>query len=872
MGNPDEAIDCLRRVIQEFKEFCSQQGNVSEADTRAKVIDRILTQACCYPETALRREQNVECGYVDYVVTLQTRPYLAIEAKKEGKTFLLPGPTHRRSLKLSGALWTDQSIREAILQVRSYCDDIGIRYAIATNGYTWIVFRAIREDIPWKEGQAIVFPSLEYIEAHFTDFWNLLSFDSVVNGSLDKTFGAKPTISRELHRVSDELINRDMPLDRNRLHNQLNPIVSSVFDDIAEQESMEILKSCYVHSKTLRIVTEDMDNAITDAIPLSLKRENTTQIRTGPEDAGSFGEALSRSSKTDHGQLLLLLGGIGSGKTTFLKRYEKDVGRNFLESKTIWFHLDLLGAPLSPSDLELFVYNKLLNGMRYEYNALRIERKKWIKQAYANDIDSMVNGPWRHLRPNTNEYEVEINGAIANWQSDIRQYVPTMLRYAMLQTERKVVVFIDNVDQLSSEYQSQIFLLGEQIRRSIGSLVVIALREESYFAAKIQRTFTAYTNRKFHIASPSFREVIKNRIEFALRALQEQEDLLEIRERYGDDYEYEDIKDLLSLTLMSVYGNITLFIEAICFGNIRKGLQMFSAFLTSGAADVDKMLKIYRREGSYYIAFHEFVKSIMLLDRHYYKEEASPILNVFDCGTERNSSHFTCLRILKYLLAYRVQASSEGRGYVDIGQMMLHIEDLFDNREDIIRSMNRMVSRQLLEVNTHSTESISDASHLRITSSGWYYAKALVPTFCYLDLVLQDTPFASKDKASELRRSLIEVNNLYDTEAEKISRVEARFRRVDAFLSYLEDEENQEFSSFDLKEDGSIFGCKLLPLIRQSFSLERDKIRRRLTQNRERFQEEQLLNPVLTNEMRTWTLDVDGDDEDKNSSKIDGEV
>jgi len=37
-------------------------------------------------------------------------------------------------------------------------------------------------------------------------------------------------------------------------------------------------------------------------------------------------------------------------------------------------------------------------------------------------------------------------------------------------------------------------------------------------------------------------------------------------------------------------------------------LQMFTTFLASGTTDVDKMLRIYRRDGGYLVAFHEFVK------------------------------------------------------------------------------------------------------------------------------------------------------------------------------------------------------------------------------------------------------------------------
>ncbi len=127
------------------------------------------------------------------------------------------------------------------MQVRGYCDDAGIRYAIATNGYAWLVFRAIREDVAWRDGSARIFPTLEYVEKNFTEFWNLLSFNSVQRGSLDEEFGPSKRVPRKLERVVDRLFNADLPLQRNRLHAQVHPLIQTIFEDIAIQDPVEIL-------------------------------------------------------------------------------------------------------------------------------------------------------------------------------------------------------------------------------------------------------------------------------------------------------------------------------------------------------------------------------------------------------------------------------------------------------------------------------------------------------------------------------------------------------------------------------------------------------------------------------------------------------
>jgi hypothetical protein len=299
-----------------------------------------------------------------------------------------------------------------------------------------------------------------------------------------------------------------------------------------------------------------------------------------------------------------------------------------------------------------------------------------------------------------------------------------------------------------------------------------------------------------------------------------------------------DFLRIIETSIFEVNYNIARFVEALCFGNMRLALDWFTTFMTSGATDVDKMLNIYRRSGAYFVAFHEFVKSIMLGERRYYRDEASPILNVFDCGSGRNASHFTSLRIIRALSARRGESTREGQGYVEIMQLVGMSEDVFDNREDTVRSLNRLVARQLIEANTKSTDSITDASHVRVTSSGWYYSRYLVRSFAYLDLVLQDTPMNDPNVEHALRKAVYDVDNLSDWDEQKLPRMQVRFDRVRKFLEYLSEEEEVEQTQFQLSTLGGIWAEPFVPGIAERIEDEIAWIERRLRENRERFVED----------------------------------
>ena len=115
----------------------------------------------------------------------------------------------------------------------------GIRPAIVTNGYAWIVFRAIREDMPWRNGLARVFSSIEYIEEHFTEFWNLLSLNQLGKDPLMRDLGLYCE-HRGAWIVS--LIDCSTPTFHSReigFTPRLCPIMETIFQSIADQDPLE---------------------------------------------------------------------------------------------------------------------------------------------------------------------------------------------------------------------------------------------------------------------------------------------------------------------------------------------------------------------------------------------------------------------------------------------------------------------------------------------------------------------------------------------------------------------------------------------------------------------------------------------------------
>lgn len=840
MEDIDKSFSALQKIEIDFQEFCAKGLHITEADTRFNIIDRIITEVLHWPHAEVRREVRASGQYLDYLLNVNGKKYVCLEAKKVGNSFTFPTDYQRKNYKISGSISKEKNISEAINQVRTYCDESAIRYAIVTNGYTWIIFRAIREDMPWKDGSVRVFNGFQSLMNSFIEFWNLISYSRLSQRSLDSYFTPQINPERSLTRVLNKLVDPDVPLLRNSLHTELHPIIRHFFEDIVDPEYLDKLEKCYVYSTTIKTVANNLGFVIKDSIPKFLADDGTTELLHRQSDAGEFGKVIEKAVKLKRGQLFLLLGGIGAGKTTFQKRFQLTVGRQVLEDNAIWFSIDFLTPP-TVDRLEEFVWRSILTQLRQRYQSPHLETRQNIKRAFSQDILALQETDLYGLQEGSKLYEEKLNTYLAKWQSNLGEYVPKLLSTAKPRKSISTVLFFDNVDQLDPPYQAQIFLLAQHITDIVESITVIALREESYYTASVQKVFTAYVNRRFHIASPPFRKMISLRINYVLRAIEEQS--TDPNSVFGNLNKKDRIVDLLRIVEQSIFEkskNIAHFIDHLCYGNMRLALQMFSAFLVSGATDVDKMLKIYRRDGSYYVAFHEFLRSIMLGDRYFYKGTFSSILNLFECGAEINSSHFTALRVLYVLDIVKNDSSKEGEGYFEIERFVSMFDDIFNNKEDLILTLNRLVAKQLIEVNTKITESIIGSSHLRITSSGWYYYKYLCTSFAYLDLVFQDTPINSSSTFESLVTSMYLVNNLSDPEEDKVPRMKERFKRVEIFLNYLKAEEDAETIRYNLAiyKDDVLGSTRFMPKIIISYEEQKAWIKKRIEENREKFDED----------------------------------
>ncbi len=740
--HPDKGYSNFVSIYETYKDKLS---SFNEADTRGKVIDELLKDCLGWGEDEIKREQKVNSGYIDYQLFNMGSCVLVIEAKKGGDYFDIPITYSSRTYKINGAISMVKNLVAAMNQVRSYCNDLGCKYAAVFNGHQMVLFSPISIGRAWTEGTCIIFRSLDDIKENYNQFWNILAFEHVASGSLSKHLErGKRDISFD--KVIYSIHNPDQSWSRNELYIYIRPISEFVFSELLDEARMDVLKECYVFGRSNKPLIDEMEEYFIDKLPHFSEKYKIKDIYENEVKTGTFQkEFAEKAYDKTKGALMVLLGGIGAGKSTFLHRFFKLSNHENL----LWFYIDFRNAPTSEAEIETFILAKVLNewGSKFALTLTRILEEV----GFAADM------------------------------TDQKTYFAKLFNL-LHHLKFSVALIIDNVDQHDYSLQEKIFLTSHHLTDVLKTVTIVALREETFLTSTRTGIFDAYDTPKFHIGSPNFLEMITKRVDFTLK-------LLESRAQFIEKIPPDaliDLKKYFSIIRSSLQlensqsKKIVTLIDNISVGNMREALRMFNNFIVSGNTNIKEIFEKYEQSGSFQIAFHQFVKSITLGEYRYYMQERSHVANVFDFDTSLGDSHYNLLRVLRYLADRFNKRSPIGRGYVLIDDLFSTAADVFIGHEVIADSLLRLSQFNLVEYDNQSRIDLKKASYAKITPAGSYYLTKLIYEFVYHDAILIDTPISDKSSLKELRR----LSHATD--------IKLRLERANIFVNYLAKSELDE--------------------------------------------------------------------------------
>lgn len=804
----DEAKSEFLRFCKEYESYKSV--DLSESDTRSKIIDFILINVLGWSETDIVREGHVDSGFFDYKVSIAGFN-MVVEAKRQFKDFVIPGGL--RHAKLS-TLYKEN--KEVIDQIRGYLGDLGQDIGVITNGRQFLVAKFVNTNgIPWKDNICFIYNGLNDIEDSFVDFWNNLSKEGVIEFCGIKCL--QTPVRGFAKTILSTITQNDNEISRNDLTAAIAPLISKVFGEIfhndEDNDDLSFIKECYVENKEVIKNKAELNGLFSDEAP-SLKEviraRNHNSITRQVKSEINQEDDIKSVSPTP--KPIIIIGSKGAGKTTFINFLFRHNMETDIISKFPYVIVNLMNYYSGDKYLDLNqIAEDILSQFDIKYPERGINKIEVLKRVYIHEINQNDKGIWKYIKENNEAlYNEKLSSFLSEKLSNSRRHLTSLNQYFVKEIHRRAIIVFDNADQLSEEIQEQVFLFACSLNTEGKFGTIISLREGYYYKFRNKPPFNAFESNVYHIAAPDYGLVLQKRIDYAIESISK--DSLGAVSGTIDNKHYslqgKNIVDFFTGIRNSLFGDsnspILDFIRFTTFPDIREGLRVFKTFLVSGYTNVSEyVLRVVFNKDDHNITIpmHEFVQAVGLENKLYYNHETSIVQNLFYPASPE-SDYFVRIYLLRKLKSIR-----DIKGNVDAFTLYDSILDVFSEygytRKQLSQELAYLLEKGFIDADKKLTDvkwnsfDGSDFS-ITITSKGYYYLNDIINKFYYIDLVLQDTPIFSQDAFNSIRSNFALRNSDYKRDMSK------RISTVKLFMEYLRQEEQKQVPLSLIKAYGSI--------------------------------------------------------------------
>lgn len=755
--NFDDAFENFKEIVRIDKD---RDHDRNESMIRLQLVNEILTNCLGWSLEEISTEKFQNGEYSDYELG-KPNPRLLVETKKEGIYFELPISFTQSKYKIDSLTKSNTELKQAILQAMNYCKHRGIELGVVSNGTQFIVFLGTRIDgIPPEKGEAIIYPSLEYISDHFTEFWNNLSAEGLKADYATKALkGGRVSVPPE--KLSTKIYDYPGTKNRNPMAVSLQFLGELFLEDLARLPAYEdsFISETYcesgAYSQFTMVSREILSNRYSDSLPLKDRdsiQPATTKKGISPElSQNLFHAGISRRP-------IILVGDVGVGKSMFIKHLIKVDAKDILD-EAIVLYLDFGSKPTLNEDLSQFILQEIENQLIQQYG-IDIYDDSFIRGVYHFELNRFSQGIYKNLQPN--EFQKKEIEFLASKTEDFEHHILKSFKHITSARRKQIVIFLDNVDQRPDTFQDQVFLKAQSFAETWPVTVFLSLRPDTFTHSKSNGTIAAYQPRIFTISPPRIDKVLEKRLTWGLSVMKEKGRLPGFPETMTlDSIRLEQYVEML-LKSLTEFTEVTEFIDNMSNGNIRKALDYVSIFIGSPHVDTKKIFDHIDHDGGYSLRLFEFLHAVMYNDNEYYNAQDSPIINIFDITSNDRKEHY--LLMLLILIIDKLGKSGGNEGFISIDIVKERLNSLGFLDSQINQAIARAVTKKLIEYSKQND------NNYRVLPSGVYSATKLPIMFAYVDSIIIDTPICDEDV-----RSKIHV----------VTSIQERLERALVFIEYI---------------------------------------------------------------------------------------
>jgi hypothetical protein len=721
--------------------FCAIQDLNNESDVEQKFLIHIITaklpNGLGYKPYDYRTKDTLSKIQIDkgdskkqyrpdYMIFSKGMPAIVVEAKSP-----------------------KEDISNALREARLYATEINAKlppkinsccYTLCSNGHRTIVKA-------WDSDEILIDLSFEdatIAGEKYAALIELLGRDKISEV-------ITPIIDKLTHRPYYQAVRqlggtaiRDEEIGYNDFGTKLAIDYRNVFTPESRKDRNFIARNAYVPSHRRSHYADEIDQIIRSAVI------NTIPGAKLIEDTSSPAEVLHalRAGKRLENEVMLLVGGRGCGKTTFIDHCrEVKLPKDILDV-TVWVHINLNESPSDKSILEKWLLSQLITELKRSRLDLDYDTRAVIDQIFNVEILRHKKSVLSDFAETDDFYRTSMANEIQRLTTNELLYAKAISRFFTESSKRLLVIVFDNCDKRDREEQLNNLQAARWLQSEVRCLIILPIRDITYESYKDEPPLDTYIkDLVFRIEPPPFSRVLSKRIELVLKSITTTSGAKQLSFTLSNGMTVHYPSNELGLYLASIYKSLyehDRIIRSLLLGlsgrNLRKAMEIFLEFCKSGHIDNKEYMKIKNAKGEYQIAYHSILQVMLRRSRRYYNSDQSFLCNLFQCEpNDAFPSHFTRIGILIWLDKFRKVTGPRGlKGFHKASKCVSELSGFGFDVDRVIADIELLIKKGCIVTEHQRAELRSSDDLIKLSPSGHVHLGMAHDIF-YMSACAEDT-------------------------------------------------------------------------------------------------------------------------------------
>src|SRR3989344_50381 len=214
----------------------------------------------------------------------------------------------------------------------------------------------------------------------------------------------RPTVLRKPRRLLGGVSVQNEEIGQNTFGATLTADYGRIFNPSTKEERAYIARNGYISSRRRERYIEPIDRVIRAARPASELDATLIADTSRPTEIVT---KLKEPKPLEH-KVLLLIGSVGSGKSTFVDYLQEVAIPKDLLKSTLWCRINMNTAPVSRDEIYDWLRREIIQECRAEYPQIDFDELETIQAVFSTEVKKFRKGVGKLYETNPDIYSTQL--------------------------------------------------------------------------------------------------------------------------------------------------------------------------------------------------------------------------------------------------------------------------------------------------------------------------------------------------------------------------------------------------------------------------------------------------------------------------------